>query len=46
MGADDRTAEETAGYLNEYVQDSGYKQSDFVIYALTGTDDTAYPALN
>ena len=46
MGADEETAEETAGYLSEYVQDSGYTQDDFVIYALTGTDDTAYPALN
>lgn len=46
MGADEETAEETARYLSEYIQDSGYTQDDFVIYALTGTDDTAYPALN
>lgn len=46
MGADEETADETARYLSEYVQDSGYTQDDFVIYALTGTDDTAYPALN
>lgn len=46
MGRDEKTADETAEYLNDYVQDSGYTQDDFVIYALTGTDDTAYPALN
>lgn len=46
MGADEEIADETARYLSEYVQDSGYTQDDFVIYALTGTDDTAYPALN
>lgn len=46
MGADEETADETAKYLSEYVQDSGYTQDDFIIYALTGTDDTAYPALN
>lgn len=46
MGRDEKTADETAKYLNDYVQDSGYTQDDFVIYALTGTDDTAYPALN
>ena len=46
MGRDKKTADETAKYLSDYVQNSGYKQEDFVIYALTGTDDTAYPALN
>lgn len=46
MGADEETADETARYLSEYVQSSGYTQEDFVIYALTGTDDTAYPALS
>lgn len=46
MGADEETADETARYLSEYVQASGYTKDDFVIYALTGTDDTAYPALN
>ena len=46
MGASEETAEETAKYLNDYVQGSGYTQDDFAIYALTGTDDTAQPALS
>ena len=46
MGASEQTAEETAKYLNDYVQGSGYTQDDFAIYALTGTDDTAQAALS
>lgn len=45
MGATEETADETAGYLNQYIQASEYSSEDFVIYALTGTDDTAYEAL-
>lgn len=45
MGADEQTAEETAQYLSDYIQKSGYSQNDFEIYALTGTEDTAEPAL-
>lgn len=40
------TAAPTAQYLNDYIQDSGYTKEDYVIYALTGTDDTAYSALD
>ena len=46
MGASEQTAEETAKYLSDYVQGSGYTQDDFAIYALTGTNDTAQPALS
>lgn len=46
MGRDEQTADETAEYLNDYIKNSGYTTDDFVIYALTGTEDTAYPALN
>lgn len=45
MGADEETADKTARYLSEYVKNSGYTRDDFVIYALTGTNDTAYSAL-
>ena len=40
------TAEETARYLHDHVQNSGYTRDDFEIYALTGTDDTAYASLS
>lgn len=44
MGTED-TADETARYLNDAIQNSEYTASDYYIYALTGTDDTAHDAL-
>lgn len=46
MGTDQQTAEETASYLSQYIQESGYTPDDFEIYALTGSNDTAEPALS
>lgn len=33
--------DETAKYLNEYVQKSNYTSNNFMIYALTGSDDAS-----
>jgi len=38
--------EETAEYLDRVARKSGYSTDDYFIYALTGTDDIAFPALN
>lgn len=37
---------ETAEYLHNSVKNSGYKVNDFFIYALTGSSDIAYNAMN
>lgn len=39
------TADETARYLHDFIQESGYAPEDYYIYALTGTNDTAHDAL-
>lgn len=46
MGGTDSDYSETAAYLNQLVQGSGYSQDDYYIYAATGTDDIAYSALS
>lgn len=38
--------EETAGVLEQALQDSGYSGKDFYIYAMTGTDDIAYEMMD
>ena len=37
---------ETAAYLNNSVKNSAYKANDFFIYALTGSSDIAFNAMN
>lgn len=39
-------SDETAAYLDNVIKTSGYAWDDFFIYALTGTDDIAYNAMN
>ena len=46
MGGSDEGYLETAAYLNQVVQDSGYLPDDYYIYAATGTADIAYEALS
>ena len=38
--------EETAGALEQALEDSGYGPEDFFIYAITGLEDIAYPMMS